>query len=151
MSVRPSQSLIHYSSKTTEQNFMKLQELFTTWCHTAPPILSFYSNDFGVSQSKSRTFPYKTWGSGGIILWALLTVFLVLFDVYFGKLSDFNTLVLVLGFMQKKCWDTLCARFIIFSFIFMIICLMSLYMNFCCSKLLYIYVLSFIGRWIYDI
>ena len=41
------------------------QELFTTWCHTAPPILSFYSNDFGVSQSKTRTLPYKTWGSGG--------------------------------------------------------------------------------------
>ena len=41
------------------------QELFTTWCHTAPPILSFYSNDFGVPQSKTRTLPYKTWGSGG--------------------------------------------------------------------------------------
>ena len=27
------------------------QELFTTWCHTAPPILKFYSNDFGVSKS----------------------------------------------------------------------------------------------------
>ena len=25
----------------------------------------FYSNDFGVSQSKTRTLPYKTWGSGG--------------------------------------------------------------------------------------
>ena len=41
------------------------QELFTTWCHTAPLILSFYSNAFGVSQSKTRTLPYKTWGSGG--------------------------------------------------------------------------------------
>ena len=41
------------------------QELFTTWCHTAPPILSLYSNDFGVSQSKTRTLPYTTWGSGG--------------------------------------------------------------------------------------
>ena len=39
--------------------------MFTTWCHTAPPILSFKSNDFGVSQSKRRTLPYKTWGSGG--------------------------------------------------------------------------------------
>ena len=38
---------------------------FTTWCHTAPPILNFYSNAFGVSQSKTRTLPYKTWGSGG--------------------------------------------------------------------------------------
>ena len=41
------------------------QEFFTTICHTAPPILSFYSNDYGVSQSKTRTLPYKTWGSGG--------------------------------------------------------------------------------------
>ena len=35
------------------------QELFTTCCHTAPPILSFYSNDFGVSQSKTRTLPLQ--------------------------------------------------------------------------------------------
>ena len=41
------------------------QELFTTWCHTAPPILNFYPHDFGVSQSKTRTLPYKTWRSGG--------------------------------------------------------------------------------------
>ena len=41
------------------------QELFTTWCHTAPPISNFYPHDFGVSQSKTRTLPYKTWGSGG--------------------------------------------------------------------------------------
>ena len=59
------------------------QELFTTWCHTAPPILSFYLNDFRVSQSKTRTLPYKTWGNGGIILWALLTVFLVLHVFHF--------------------------------------------------------------------
>ena len=25
----------------------------------------FLSNDFGVSESKTRTLPYKTWGSGG--------------------------------------------------------------------------------------
>ena len=82
-SVRPSpQSLIRYSSKTAEQNFMKLSGIFTTWCRTAPPILSFYSNDFGVSQSKTRTLPYKTWGSGGIILWAMLTVFLVFFNLF---------------------------------------------------------------------
>ena len=41
------------------------QELFTTWCHTAPPILSFYLTDFGVSQSKTRTLPFNTWWSGG--------------------------------------------------------------------------------------
>ena len=40
------------------------QELFTTWCHTASSILSFYSNDFGVSQSKTRTLPYKDGGAG---------------------------------------------------------------------------------------
>ena len=61
-------SLIRYSSKTSKQNFMKLSGIvhymFTTWCLTAPPILSFYSHDFGVSQSKTRTLPYKTWGSG---------------------------------------------------------------------------------------
>ena len=56
-------SLIRYSSKTAEQN------------------LSFYSNDFGVSQSKTRTLPYKTWGSWGIILWALLTVFILLYKL----------------------------------------------------------------------
>ena len=46
-------------------------------CHTAPPMLSFHSNDFGVYQSKTMTLPYKHGGAGGIILWALLTVFLV--------------------------------------------------------------------------
>ena len=75
--VRPSQSLI--AATPLNRILWNFQELFTTWCHTAPPILSFYLNDFGVSQSKTRTLPYKTWGSGGIILWALLTVFLVLF------------------------------------------------------------------------
>ena len=54
------------------------QDLFTTWCHIAPPLLNFNPHDFGVSQSKTMTLPYKTWGSGGIILWAMLTVFLVL-------------------------------------------------------------------------
>ena len=58
-------SLIRCSSKTAEQNFMELSGLFTTWCHTAPSILNFYSNDFGFPQSKTRTLPYKTWGSGG--------------------------------------------------------------------------------------
>ena len=58
-------SLIRYSSKTAEQNFMKLSGIVHYMIHTAPPILSFYSNDFGVSQSRTRTLPYKTWGSGG--------------------------------------------------------------------------------------
>ena len=50
--------------------------MFTIWCHTAPPILNF-------SQSKTRTLPYKKWGSGGIILWALLTVLLVFILCFF--------------------------------------------------------------------
>ena len=60
--VRPSPSLIRYSFKTTEQNFLKFQELFTTWCHTAPTILNFYPHDFGVSQSKTRTLPLRHMG-----------------------------------------------------------------------------------------
>ena len=61
-------SLICYSSKTAEQNFMKLAGIVHYMMHTAPPILSFYLNDFGVSQSKTMSLPYKTWGSEGIIL-----------------------------------------------------------------------------------
>ena len=118
-SITPSPSLIRYSSKTAEQNFMKLsgtihymvpnctsyfkflsawfwgfpeqnmdfaittyggpisnplllldrwtelwnfQELFTTWCHTAPPILNFYLHDFGVSLSKTWTLPLQHMG-----------------------------------------------------------------------------------------
>ena len=61
-------SLIRYSSKTAEQNFMKLSGIVHYMMpYTAPPILnlSFYSNYFWMSQSKTRTLPYKTWGSGG--------------------------------------------------------------------------------------
>ena len=77
LSVCPSQSLIRHPLRPLNRISWNFQELFTTRYHTAPPILNFYSNDFGVSQSKTRTLPYKTWESGGIILWALLTVFLV--------------------------------------------------------------------------
>ena len=31
----------------------------------APPYLKFSPPGFGVSQSKTRTLPYKRWGSGG--------------------------------------------------------------------------------------
>ena len=59
-------SLIRYSSKTAERNFMKLSGIVHYMMpYTAPPISSFYSNDYGVSQSKTRTLPYKTWGSKG--------------------------------------------------------------------------------------
>ena len=40
------------------------KELFTTWYHTAPPILNFYPHDFGVSQSKTRTLPLRHMGGG---------------------------------------------------------------------------------------
>ena len=70
-SIRPSVPIPLRPLNRISWNFQEL------WCHTAPPILSFNSNDFGVSLSKTRTLPYKTLGSGGIILWALLTVFLV--------------------------------------------------------------------------
>ena len=59
-------SLIRYSSKTAEQNFMKLSGIvhyMMPYCTSY--ILNFYPHDFGVSQSKTRTLPYKTWGSGG--------------------------------------------------------------------------------------
>ena len=54
-------SLSRYSSKTAEQNFMKLSGIV----HYMMPYCTSYSNDFGVSQSKTRTLPNKTWGSGG--------------------------------------------------------------------------------------
>ena len=38
--------------------------MFTTRCHTAPPILNFYPHDFGVSQSKTRTLPLRHMGGG---------------------------------------------------------------------------------------
>ena len=58
-------SLIHYSSKTAEQNFMKLSGIVHYMMPYCTSYFMFYSNDFGVSQSKTRTLPYKTWGSGG--------------------------------------------------------------------------------------
>ena len=75
-------SLIHYFSKTSEQNIMTLSGIVHYMMPYCTSYLSFYSNDFGFPQSKTRTLPYKTWGSGGIILWALLTVFLVLILTY---------------------------------------------------------------------
>ena len=76
-SLRPSQSLIRYCSMTAEQNFMKLSGIVHYMMPYCTSYFKFYPHDFGVSQSKTRTLPYKTWGSGGIIFWALLTVFLV--------------------------------------------------------------------------
>ena len=64
-SVRPSQSLIRYSSKTTEQNFMKLSGIVHYMMPYCTSYFKFLSAYFWVSQSKTRTLPYKTWGSGG--------------------------------------------------------------------------------------
>ena len=64
-SVRPSQSLIRYSSKTAEQNFMKLSGIVHYMMPYCTSYFKFLFNDFGVGQSKTRTLPYKTWGSGG--------------------------------------------------------------------------------------
>ena len=65
--VRPSvpQSLIRYSSKTAEQNFMKLSGIVHYMMPYCTSYFNFYPHNFGVSQSKTRTLPYKTWGSGG--------------------------------------------------------------------------------------
>ena len=52
-------------SKTAEQNFMKLSGIVHYMLPYSTSYLSFYSNDFGVSQSKTRTLPCKTWGSKG--------------------------------------------------------------------------------------
>ena len=76
-------SLIRYSSKTAEQNFMKpsgiVHYMMQYW-----PVLKFYSNDYGVSQSKTRTRT-KHGGAWGIILWALLTVYLVILGNWISR------------------------------------------------------------------
>ena len=58
LSVPPSQSLIRCSSKTSEQNFMKLSGI-VHYIHTAPPILKFW----GVPQ-QTRALPLRHMGGG---------------------------------------------------------------------------------------
>ena len=58
-------SLIRYSSKTTEQNFMKLSGIVHYMMSYCTSYFKFLSAWFWVSQSKTRILPYKTWGSGG--------------------------------------------------------------------------------------
>ena len=77
-SVRPSQSLIRYSSKTSEQNFMKLSGIV----HYMMPYCTFYfkflSAWFWGFPEQNKDFAIQIMGErGGIILWAVLTVFLV--------------------------------------------------------------------------
>ena len=76
-SVRPSQSLIRYSSKTAEQNFMKLSGIVHYMMPYCTSYFKFLSAWFWVSQTKQGLCHTKHGGAGGIILWAVLTVFLV--------------------------------------------------------------------------
>ena len=101
-SVRPSQSLIRYSFETTEQNFMKFSGIF----HTAPLILKIYSNYFRVSQSKTRTLPYKTWGSGGYrsqyFQFSFVTLLVYLYNRLFGFLHSYTTWQRMMTFVQPE-------------------------------------------------
>ena len=65
LSVRPSQSLIRYSSKTAEHNFMKLSGIVHYMMSYCTSYFKFLFEWFWGSQTKTRTLPYKTWGSGG--------------------------------------------------------------------------------------
>ena len=58
-SVSPSPSLIRYSSKTAEQNFMKLSGIVHYMMPYCTSYFKFYPHDFGVSQSKTRTLPLQ--------------------------------------------------------------------------------------------
>ena len=60
--VLPSLSLIHYSSKTAEQNFMKLSGIDHYMMPYCTSYLSFYLHDFGVSHSKTSTLPLRHMG-----------------------------------------------------------------------------------------
>ena len=69
-SVRPSVPPSLYSAtplRPLNRISWNFQELFTTWCHTPPPILNFYPHDFGVSQSKTRTLPLQHMGDPSLI------------------------------------------------------------------------------------
>ena len=58
-SVRPSPSLIRYSSKTAEQNFMTLSGIVHYMMPYCTSYFNFHPNDFGVSQSKTTTLPLQ--------------------------------------------------------------------------------------------
>ena len=57
-SLPPSQSLIRYSSKTATKNFMKLPGIVNYMMPYCTSYFKIFSNDFGVSESKTRTLPY---------------------------------------------------------------------------------------------
>ena len=82
-SVRPSQSLIRYSSKTAEQNFMKLSGIVHYMMPYCTSYFKFLFRWFWGFPEQNKDFAIQNMEAGGIILWALLTVFLVL---YFFKI-----------------------------------------------------------------
>ena len=75
--------LIRYSSKTAEQNFMKLSGIVH---YMMPYCTSYFKFLFwmilGFSRAKQGLCHTKLGGVGGIILWASLTVFLVLIGMW---------------------------------------------------------------------
>ena len=76
--VRPSQSLIRYSFKTAEQNFMKLSGIVHYMMPYCTSYFKFLFKWFlGFPRAKQGLCHTKHGGAGGIILWALFTVFLV--------------------------------------------------------------------------
>ena len=79
-SVRPSQSLIRYSSKTAEQNFMKLSGIVHYMMPYCTSYFKFLFEWFWGFPEQNKDFAIQNMGErGGIILWALLTVFLGFF------------------------------------------------------------------------
>ena len=90
-------SLIRYSSKTTEQNFMKLSGIVHYMKPYCTSYLKFLSCVIlGFPRAKQGLCHTKHGGAGGIILWALLTVFLVLygFDFFFNKHAGPETIIM---------------------------------------------------------
>ena len=58
-------SLIRYSSKTAEQNFMKLSGIVHYIMPYCTSYFKFLFEWFWGFPEQTRTLPYKTWGSGG--------------------------------------------------------------------------------------
>ena len=88
-------SLIRYSTKTAEQNFMKLSEIVHYMMPYCTSYFKFLLEWFLGFPEQNKDLPYKTWGSGGIILWALLTVFLVYLVTLTWEFDFLKTLMLL--------------------------------------------------------
>ena len=112
MSVRPSQSLIHYSFKTAAQNLMKLSGIVHYMMPYCTSYFKILFEWFWGFQSKTRTLPYKTWGSGGYhfvsIAYSISSCKLNSFEVFFfhlisGKSSPSKTQAWEIGDRISKC------------------------------------------------